>query len=117
MGVVYHSNYLIWCEIGRTEHLRTLGSDYASIERGGTALAVAEASLRYHAPARYDDRIRVDTVLASVRSRVITFEYVITNAETGERLVSASTSLVVLDRDGRPQALPPDLRKLLEGDA
>ena len=114
MGVVYHSNYLIWCEIGRTEHLRTLGTDYASIERAGTRLAVAEASLRYHAPARYDDRIRIETVLSTVRSRVLTFEYLITNADTGERLVTARTALIVLNRDGRPQALPPELRELLE---
>jgi acyl-CoA thioester hydrolase len=114
MGVVYHSNYLIWCEIGRTEHLRTLGTDYATIERAGTTLAVAEASLRYHAPARYDDRIRVETVLTTVRSRLLTFEYLITNAETGERLVTASTRLVVLNREHRTQALPADVRRLLE---
>jgi acyl-CoA thioester hydrolase len=114
MGVVYHSNYLIWCEIGRTEHLRTLGTDYASIERAGTTLAVAEASLRYHAPARYDDRVRIETVLSSVRSRVLTFDYVITNAETSERLVTASTALVVLNQQHRPQALPADFRRLLE---
>jgi acyl-CoA thioester hydrolase len=47
MGVVYHANYLVWCEIGRTELMRELGYAYADIERGGIRLAVAEASLRY----------------------------------------------------------------------
>jgi acyl-CoA thioester hydrolase len=114
MGVVYHSHYLVWCEVGRTEHLRVLGTNYATIERAGTTLAVAEASLRYHAPARYDDLIRVETTLASVRSRIITFDYLITNADTGERLVTARTALVALTQDGKPHALSARMRALLE---
>ena len=66
MGVVYHAEYLVWCEIGRTEYIRAAGLAYAEMERRGTTLAVADASLRYHAPARYDDRVRVETSLRSV---------------------------------------------------
>jgi acyl-CoA thioester hydrolase len=111
MGVVYHANYLVWCEIGRTELIRTLGLPYAELERSvGILLAVADASLRYHASARYDDPIRVVTTLADVRSRTITFDYLIAHAETGERLVTARTTLVCLDRTGRPVTLPPMLR-------
>jgi len=113
MGVVYYANYLVWCEIGRTEYIRAFGRTYADLERQGIFLAVSEASLRYHAPARYDDRIRVDTRLSKVRSRALEFEYLILNADTGERLVSARTALVSLDRNGRPSPLPPDFRDLL----
>ena len=114
MGVVYHSHYLVWCEVGRTEHLRSLGTDYATVEKAGTTLAVAEASLRYHAPARYDDLVRIETTLSSVRSRVITFDYLITNAETGDRLVTARTALIALTPDGKPHSLSPRMRELLE---
>jgi acyl-CoA thioester hydrolase len=114
MGVVYHSHYLVWCEVGRTELLRQLGTDYATVERAGTRLAVADASLRYHAPARYDDRIRVETTLVSVRSRVLTFDYLITNADTGQRLVTARTALIALDESGRPRAISAGLRGALE---
>lgn len=114
MGVVYHSHYLVWCEVGRTEHLRSLGTDYATVEKAGTTLAVAEASLRYHAPARYDDMVRVETTLSSVRSRVITFDYLITNAETGDRLVTARTALIALTPDGKPHSLSARMRELLE---
>ena len=113
MGVVYYANYLVWCEIGRTEFLRSLGRSYADLEREGTLLAVADASLRYHASARYDDLVRVETTLSSVRSRALEFEYLIVNAVTGARLVSARTSLVSLDRNGRPTPLPPDFRSLV----
>ena len=50
--VVYHSNYLIWCEIGRTELIRALGTPYAELERQNVTLAVVEASMRFHSAAR-----------------------------------------------------------------
>ena len=114
MGVVYHSHYLVWCEIGRTDFIRGLGTSYADMERAGIRLAVADASLRYHAAARYDDVIRVETSLADVRSRAITFDYLIRNADTGERLVTARTTLVSIDPGGRPIAIPPLVRESLQ---
>jgi acyl-CoA thioester hydrolase len=114
MGVVYHANYLIWCEVGRTDFIRTRGMSYADIERAGIGLAVSEVSARFHGAARYDDLVRVRTTLADVRSRGITFDYVITRAETGDRLVTARTALVSIDARGRPVALPADVRALFE---
>ncbi len=116
MGVVYHSHYLVWCEVGRTDYIRRLGMPYAEIERQGTKLAVAEATLRYHAPARYDDLVRVETTLDEVRSRTISFTYRIVNADTGTRLVSASTTLISLDAAGKPTAFPADFRARMDAD-
>lgn len=113
MGVVYHSNYLIWCEVGRTELIRQRGRSYAEIERLGVGLAVSDASLRFHAPARYDDSIRVTTTLADVRSRSMRFDYIITHVGRGTKLVTASTTLIGLDRDGRIARLPALLRETL----
>jgi acyl-CoA thioester hydrolase len=114
MGVVYHANYLVWCEVGRTDLIRELGMPYSELERTGVLLAVAEAGMRFHASARYDDRIRVETSVADVRSRTVTFEYRILNADTDAKLVSAHTMLVALDRDARPSRLPDALRAALE---
>lgn len=113
MQVVYHSNYLIWCEIGRTEFIRALGTPYAELERQNVTLAVVEASLRFHSAARYDNLIRVTTTIRDVRSRTISFDYLISNAETGERFVTASTKLASLTRDSRLTMLPESLRKVL----
>jgi acyl-CoA thioester hydrolase len=114
MQVVYHSNYLIWCEMGRTEFIRSLGTPYSELERQNVTLAVVEATIRFHAGARYDNLIRVTTTVSDVRSRTISFEYVITNAETGEKFVTASTKLASLTRDNKLTTLPDYLRKLLE---
>ena len=100
MGVVYHANYLAWCEVGRTELIRRRGHSYAAIEKLGVGLAVSDAALRFLAPARYDDLIRVTTTLTDVRSRSMTFAYTISHAETGAKLVTASTTLIGLDHDG-----------------
>ena len=114
MGVVYHSHYLVWCEIGRTDLIRRLGTPYAELERQGVTLAVVDASIRYHAGARYDELVRVRTLLANVRSRTITFDYTVERAQSGEKLVTARTVLASLNGEGKLVALPVTLRKLLE---
>jgi acyl-CoA thioester hydrolase len=114
MGVVYHANYLIWCEVGRTDFIRARGMSYADMERAGVGLAVSELTARFHSAAKYDDMIRVRTTLAEVRSRGITFDYLITRLADGHRLVSARTALVSIDGSGRPIALPASVRSLFD---
>lgn len=114
MGIVYYANYLVWCEVGRVEFMRALGGSYADLEARGYGLAVAEATVRYLAPARFDDPVRIETRLAGVRSRAVTFDYVISHAETGARLATAHTALVSIDSSGRPTALPAEFRALLD---
>ncbi len=114
MGVVYHANYLVWCEIGRTDFIRQAGRSYADLERDGVLLAVSDASLRFHASARYDDPIRVVTSLSAVGSRGMSFDYRIERADTGATLVRAATSLVCINREGRLTTLPRDVRTWLE---
>jgi acyl-CoA thioester hydrolase len=108
MGVVYHAEYLVWCDTGRTELIRELGVSYAELEREGLFLAVTDASLRYHAAARYDDMIRVETWIDRVQSRTVRFAYeILRDTEPRVRLATASTRLVALDRDARPRTFPP----------
>lgn len=106
MGVVHHSNYVIWCELGRTDYMRELGVDYGALERDGLFLAVAELQLRYGAPARYDDEIRVLTCVERVQSRAVTFAYEVRRAATDERLATGTTRLIAMDADGRTRTLP-----------
>lgn len=118
MGVVYHANYLVWCELGRTDLIRSRGASYAELERGGVVLAVSDASLRFHAPARYDDLIRVETRVDEIRSRGVAFGYRIWRVNEGAeptRLVTARVALIALDREYRPCRLPADLVDALRG--
>jgi acyl-CoA thioester hydrolase len=114
MRVVYYANYLVWCEVGRVEFMRAHGRSYALLEAEGTGLAVAEAKVRYLAPARFDDLVRIETSLTGVRSRAVMFDYVISNADTTVRLATAHTTLVSIDTGGRLTAIPSDFRRALE---
>jgi acyl-CoA thioester hydrolase len=114
MQVVYHTNYLVWCEVGRTDFLRQHGMSYAEMEKGGIGLTVSDYSVRLHASARYDDVVRVATTLVDVRSRQVAFEYLLTNAVSGERLASARTALVSIAPNGRPMAMPAEIRARLD---
>lgn len=117
MGVAYHANYLVWCEVGRTEFIRQLGVSYAEMEAAGVKLAVADAHLRYRAAARYDDEITITTRLTSARSRMVAFTYRLTRRrpDGGEELVAdATTDLVSIDGQSRPITIPATFRARLE---
>ncbi len=116
MGVVHHSHYFAWFEIGRTDFIRALGTSYAQLERTGLLLAIAEATVRYINGAHYDDLLVVRTRLERVQSRSVTFGYEVLRLEPEPnlRLATATMKLIALDRAGSTRTLPPDFRRLLE---
>ena len=113
MGMVYYANYLIWMEVGRSDLCRQCGFSYRELEREEQAfLAVAEATCRYLAPARYDEEILVETKLSRVKSRVVEFTYRIRRGDT--LLAEGRTLHVVIGPDGRPRAMPQRYLNLLQ---
>jgi acyl-CoA thioester hydrolase len=107
MGVVYHANYLVWMEMGRTELCKSIGVRYRDMEEAdGVLLAVAEASCRYLYPARYDDEVVVQTGITQATSRLVRFSYQILLAESRTALATGSTTHVFCGRDMRPRKLP-----------
>jgi acyl-CoA thioester hydrolase len=107
MGVVYHSNHLIWFEVGRVELMRQMGFSYRDMERAdGRFIAVAEATCRYRAPVFYDEEVIVRTRLKTVRESVIIFSYELTRADTGTLLAEGETTHIVTDSAMKIAALP-----------
>ena len=113
MKVVYHANYLVWCEVGRTDFMRQHGMSYDDMEKGGIGLTVSDYSVRLHASARYDDVVRIATTLTEVKSRLVSFDYLLTNAVTGGRLATARTTLVSISPQGRTMAMRVEVRARL----
>lgn len=106
MGVVYHGNYAQYFEMGRVEWLRNLGVSYKWMEDNGVMLPVVSLEMNYKKPARYDDVLRVKTVLKSQNSVKIEFDYEIYN-EQNELLTTGYSMLVFVDmKTGRP-IVPP----------
>lgn len=113
MGVVYHSNYIIYFELGRTEAMRSLGSAYAELEKRGLVLAITEVGAKYHAPARYDDVLTIRTWLRDLSKARLRFEYEI--SRDGVRLCTGFTVLAFLDRNAgmRPVRCPDDVEQMM----
>jgi acyl-CoA thioester hydrolase len=108
MGVVYHSNYLVWFEIGRVELIRSMGLDYKRMEaEEGCGIAVVDAHLRYRAPARYDDELVIRTTLLAARGAVVRFGYKVVRIADDVLLCEGETVHVVVDKDMKKRSLPP----------
>ena len=99
MGVVYHSNYIIWFEVGRVEMLRQLGFTYSEMEKqDGTHLAVVDLRCRFKTPARYDDLISIRTRLMNVRESLVHFGYELLRADDQTLLAEGESVHLVVDR-------------------
>ena len=112
MGFVHHSNYLRYFEIGRTELLRASGGCYREMEEAGQLVVVIRVDCRYRSPAKYDDLIRIHTRIDRVTAAKIIHEYSITRADDSgneEKLVDATVTLAVIDRQGTLQRVPESL--------
>jgi len=104
MGVVHHSVYPVYFEMGRTEMLRAAGGSYRQMEEAGAFLAVVALEVRYRRPARYDDALRLETGLLSPGPVKVEHAYRLYRGS--ELLVEGATVLACLDRAGRPQPVP-----------
>jgi acyl-CoA thioester hydrolase len=101
MGVVYHSNYIIWFEVGRVELLRAMGHTYREMEADDIHLPVVEVRCRYKQPARYDDDIVIRTSLKNARENLIHFHYQVMRAGDEQVLAEGESVHLVMDSKGR----------------
>jgi acyl-CoA thioester hydrolase len=112
MGVVYHSNYFVWFEVGRTDLLRNSGWTYREMEGEGLSLPVIEAHAEYKQPARYDDELEIRVAGALVSPARLRFSYEVVRAADSQLLVTGHTIHATIGRDGRPCRLPERVKEL-----
>ena len=112
MGVVYHANYFVWFEIGRTDWLRDTGWSYREMEAEGLALPVIEAHCEYKRGAVYDDELDVKTSVKLLSSVRVQFEYELMRPADGVLIAKGHTVHVTIDRQGRVVGLPVRVREL-----
>ncbi|AET68718.1 acyl-CoA thioester hydrolase, YbgC/YbaW family [Desulfosporosinus orientis DSM 765] len=99
MGIVYHANYIVWFEVGRSALFRELNLPYTEFEKQGLGLAVIDANCRYRKPAQYDDEITIVTEIISMSARSITFSYRIIREKT--LLAEGKTVHVFVNKEGK----------------
>ena len=93
MGVVYHSNYLRYFEIGRTELLRELGISYKEMEACGLFLPVKEVFIDYKISIKYDDVVVVHTCIDKLKNVSLKLKYEIRNKEDSDLLYTTGYTL------------------------
>lgn len=107
MGVVYHSNFVIWFEVGRVELLRQLGFEYSRMEKEDNChIPVVDLRVRYKAPALYDDEIVIRTSLKNVRQSLLHFGYEVVRAGDETLLAAGETTHIIVNNKFERCALP-----------
>lgn len=101
---VHHANFLTYFEMGRTEMLRSHGHSYRAFEDAGLFMVVSEATVRYLAPAEYDDLLRLRTRVEKIGAAHIRHAYELIRGTS--ILVTGTTTVVCVDREGRVRRLP-----------
>lgn len=104
MGLVHHSNYLTYFEMGRTELLRASGEDYRALEAQGVFIVVVKLECRYRRPARYDELLRLRTRIARQTRMKAVHHYHLFRDQT--LLCEATITLAMIDRTGKPRPWP-----------
>jgi acyl-CoA thioester hydrolase len=112
-GYLHHAQYLVYFELGRTELLRVNGIRYRDMEKRGLFYVVARFDCRFRAPACYDDLLTLTTRTSKLTRVRVDHSYEL--KRDGELLTEANSTLVLVDRDGKPTTLPDDMYRVLTG--
>ncbi len=112
-GVVYYANYLKYFERARTQYLEERGLSVARLMKEGTVFVVVHADVDYRSPARYDDRLSIETVVSDMTAASFTFSHVIRERESQRVVVEGSARLAATDGNGKIKRLDKALVTVL----
>jgi len=105
-GVVHHSVYPVWFEMGRTELLRANGIAYRDLERAGISFVVAQLSIKYRRPAMYDEKLQLETLCSEITAGKIEHSYRLTRSSDGVLLAEGTTVLAHVNAEGKVRRIP-----------
>ena len=105
-GVVHHSVFPVWFEMGRTELLRINGMAYKDLEAAGVFFVVAELHIRYRSPARYDEQLQLETSCSGVTASKVEHRYKLTHSGNGVTLAEGWSTLACVSAEGKIQRIP-----------
>lgn len=117
-GVAYHASYVRWCERGRTDFLRLLGTDARRLIDGSDSLepaafVVRRMSFDFVRPARMDDVLEVITSVKALGGASVTLNQQVWR--DGARLSEADVTVVLVSVSGKPLRLSDAIRAAMDG--
>lgn len=121
MGITHHSNYIRWMEEARVAYLNQLGCGYAKQEEDGIISPVISVECQYKRTTTFDDEVNIEIEVAEYSGVRLAFCYTMTNAATGDLVLTGRTEHCFLNRENKPvivkkffPELDSALRKLAE---
>jgi acyl-CoA thioester hydrolase len=105
-GVIHHSVFPVWFEMGRTELLRANGIVYKDLEAEGIFFVVAELRIKYRRPVFYDEALRLETTCSKVGAAKVEHTYRLLRGENGLVLTEGSSVLACVGADGKVRRVP-----------
>jgi acyl-CoA thioester hydrolase len=111
MGIVYYGNYPIFFEMGRSEYMRAKGFTYREFEDKGYHLVVVGMEVKYYNTATYDDLLIVKTSISELKSRGLTFHYIV--YRDGILIVEGKTKHICVNTNKKPVLIPQYLFDIL----
>lgn len=115
MGIVHHSVYFHWMEVGRTDYLRKRGLPYSKMEESGIRMPLIEASAKYLTPAKYDNEILVKTRLKGFSQIKFTFEYEIIRKIDRRVIALGMTKHIASDHQNKPKRVSKEILAIIGG--
>jgi acyl-CoA thioester hydrolase len=113
-GIAHHSAYLVWFEAARVAYLSEHAGGYQALRDEGIESPVVEINVRYFAPARFDDRLRVHARIFDIRGARFRCQYLV--ERDGERLAEGSSLHALVDsKTFRPTRMPAWLKEAIKG--
>lgn len=114
MGIVYHTNYIRWFELGRSELMRQLGVAYTELAKLSLNLPLTKVSCHYLAPARYDQLVIIETKFDYIKRASIKFNSKIWDENQQKVLVEGYTIHACTNNEGKIRRIPQLLLELTE---
>lgn len=102
MGIVHHSRYYPWFEVGRSELFAAFGKSYGDMEEAGVMMPLVETRCKYRIPAKYEDVLTVTTIIKSLTPVKIEFEYNVVREKDGAQIAAGYTLLAFTNLNFKP---------------
>ncbi len=101
MGIIHHSVYPVWYEMGRVKFCDDMGFPFKKIEDLGVGLAMIHMDINYTKPARFGFPLKMITKLIKCTRVRMTFHYEIFNMDN-ELIHMGESELVWVGSDLKP---------------
>ena len=112
-GIVYYGQYLCYLEEARTEFLEKRGLSVEKFKERGFVYVVRQCNVSYRSPARYGDTLLCDAKLKKMGASQLIFDQTVHDKKDGRLIIEAEVSLVCLNKEFKPTAIPDDLKEKL----